>query len=297
MQNLSLSPEVQMNQFGGNWTDDKIEILVEYAQSYLQIMKKYTYWNLLYFDGFAGSGFIDRGNGKFNNKVTIGAARRIVSINEPISFDEFYFVEKKKKNVQLLEENTKNAYPDKIIYITQDDCNRKLIDMANWLRSEKGKSWKVLAYLDPCGMQLEWASITALKGLPVDAWILVPTGMGVSRLITNNGDIEKSWITRLQKFLGLPADDIKKYFYVEDIESTLFGDELRTKKIDNVITKSGDLYRVRLGEVFDYVSNPFILKNTIGSTMYHFFMASNNKTAVKIANYIIGKYNRKYNNG
>ena len=45
-----------MNEFGGDWTKTKIEILVEYAKAYLQIMSKRTYFKLLYFDGFAGSG-------------------------------------------------------------------------------------------------------------------------------------------------------------------------------------------------------------------------------------------------
>ena len=47
-----------MNEFGGNWTENKIEILVEYAQAYLTIMNSFATqykWKLLYFDGFAGS--------------------------------------------------------------------------------------------------------------------------------------------------------------------------------------------------------------------------------------------------
>ena len=47
-----------MNNFGGNWTKIKIEILVEYAQAYLKIMKGRNFYKLMYFDGFAGSGFI-----------------------------------------------------------------------------------------------------------------------------------------------------------------------------------------------------------------------------------------------
>lgn len=47
-----------MNEFGGNWTKIKIEILVKYAKAYLTIMKSRTFFKLLYFDGFAGSGEI-----------------------------------------------------------------------------------------------------------------------------------------------------------------------------------------------------------------------------------------------
>jgi len=46
-----------MNNFGGDWTKIKIEILVEYAKAYLVIMKDRKFFKLMYFDGFAGSGF------------------------------------------------------------------------------------------------------------------------------------------------------------------------------------------------------------------------------------------------
>jgi hypothetical protein len=45
-----------MNEFGGNWTKIKIEILIEYAKAYLSIMKSRKFFKLLYFEGFAGSG-------------------------------------------------------------------------------------------------------------------------------------------------------------------------------------------------------------------------------------------------
>jgi len=43
--------------FGGDWTKIKIEILVQYAKAYLTIMKSRGHFSLMYFDGFAGSGF------------------------------------------------------------------------------------------------------------------------------------------------------------------------------------------------------------------------------------------------
>jgi len=63
-----------MNRFGGDWTRLKIEILVEYAKAYLVIMNKHPYWRTLYFDGFAGTGFIINDKEKFP-EITIGAAR------------------------------------------------------------------------------------------------------------------------------------------------------------------------------------------------------------------------------
>ena len=47
-----------MNQFGGDWTQQKIKIVVDYAKAYLTIMNKYPQFKTLYFVGFAGSGDI-----------------------------------------------------------------------------------------------------------------------------------------------------------------------------------------------------------------------------------------------
>jgi hypothetical protein len=64
-------------------------------------------------------------------------------------------------------------------------------------------------------------------------------------------------------------------------------------KEDKAIEKSAVLYKERLSSLFNFVSEPYILKNKSNSVMFHFFMASNNKTAVKIANEIIAKYNKQ----
>lgn len=280
-----------MNEFGGTWTEKKIDILVEYAKAYLDIMKSKTYWELLYFDGFAGSGIIFKDN-MIDIQVTIGAARRIVEIEKPRSFDTYYFVEKVKKNAEMLKHFTQDKFPDKKIFVIKEDCNKKLHDMAKYLRSDKGRKTKVLAYIDPCGMQLEWASIEVLNTLGIDMWVLVPTGLGVNRLLNKNGHISAGWITRLVKFLGMSEEEIKKYFYFTESEATLFGEEVHASKVKNAIEKSAILYRDRLNEIFPYVTLPFVLRNTKGTIMYYLYLASNNKTAAKIGNDIIKKFNR-----
>lgn len=283
-----------MNKFGGDWTENKIEILVEYAQAYLNIMNSFAVqynWKLLYFDGFAGSGFIKKGNAE-NQKMIIGAASRILDISKPRAFDLYYFVEKETDNVKLLKENTKDLFPDKNIHIVETDCNEKILSMSRFLSTKKNGIFKALAYIDPCGMQLNWSSLETLEKLSVDVWILVPTGMGVNRLLKKDGNISDAWLSKLEQFLGMEKKDILSYFYNENIVSTLFGDEIVVKKEQKAIEKSAELYRERLKKLFKFVSKPYILKNTANSTMFHFLMASNNQTAVKIANTIVTKYNK-----
>lgn len=287
-----------MNNFGGDWTKIKIEILVEYAGAYLSIMnvyaKKYG-WKLLYFDGFAGSGeIIKQKNSKSNSEVdtsyTIAAARRIIAIEEPRAFDEYYFVEKDPRNFTELEANTKLAFPNKKIFAIQEDCNKKMLDLSNFSRNPAKKNYRTLAYIDPCGMQVEWRSIECLKGLPLDMWILVPTGLGVNRLLKKDGNISDAWLEKLEKFLGLERDVIEKYFY--KTSETLFPDITIMTKENDAAQKSAKLYFDRLKEIFEYVSNPYELKNSTNSIMFHLFLTSNNKSAIKIANDIVKKHNK-----
>ena len=281
-----------MNNFGGDWTEIKIEILVDYAKAYLTIMNKYAdlyKWKLLYFDGFAGSGYIEKGNEE-DKYLIEGAAKRILSIEEPRSFDEFYFVEKDHKNASKLEEII-HEFRHKRVHLVKTDCNSKLQSMGNFLLSSKGKKFKALAYIDPCGMQLNWASLVALKEASVDAWILVPTGMGVNRLLKKDGKISDSWLTKLELFLGMKKEEVLKHFYSKTRVLTLFGEEEIITKEDSAVEKSAELYQSRLQELFKFVTKPYILKNNSNSIMFHLFMVSNNKTAYKIANEIIDKYN------
>ncbi|RZS95429.1 three-Cys-motif partner protein TcmP [Cecembia calidifontis] len=277
-----------MNNFGGDWTKIKIEILVEYAKAYLSIMKNRRFFKLMYFDGFAGSGFIVKDN-KIEIDVTVGAARRIIEIDEPRPFDTYYFVEKDPKNFKLLESNTKEDFPKKNIHTVPEDCNKKLLDMANFLRNPKNKNYRTLAYIDPCGMQVEWRSIECLRDLPIDMWVLVPTGLGVNRLLKKNGQISDAWLERLEMFLGLTRDEVEKYFYKKI--DTLFPDITFVQKEEDAIEKSAKLYQKRLKDVFKYVSKPYELKNTTNSVMYHLYLATNNESGVKIANDIVKKYN------
>ncbi len=273
-----------MNQFGGNWTQQKIEMVVAYAKAYLIIMNKYPQFKLLYFDGFAGSGNIYK-NDETDFDIIKGTALRILEINQPKPFDLYYFVEKDIKNKNELEALIEQDFKSKNTHVVSEDCNVKLKSMADYLR--KKPSFRALVFVDPYGMALDWSSIECLKGLGIDLWILVPTGMGVGRLLKNDYNISEAWLERLERFMGLERDVILPYFYKESKKNTLFGEETIIEKERNAIEKAGDLYKERLYTVFKYVSTPFVMKNSTNSIMYHFMMATNNPTALKIANDVI----------
>ncbi len=217
-----------MNQFGGSWTDEKMEIIVKYAGAYLTIMNKQSWVRTIYFDGFAGSGFIEHEESELTKK---GTALRILDLSYP-------------------------------------NC-------------------RALVYIDPYGMSINWSSIESLKGLGVDLWILVPTGLGVNRMLINDGKISDSWLQKLENFLGFSREEIMKHFYKSLTRQTLFGEETNIQKEKDAALLAGELYARKLKEVFSDVSKPYVMRNSQNSIMYHFMMAANNKSAIKIANEVI----------
>lgn len=272
-----------MNQFGGDWTEEKMDIVVKYAAAYLKIMSNQE-WGVktIYFDGFAGSGYIETGELETLKK---GTSLRILDISEPKPFDIYYFVELNEDHKETLQQNLVNHPQRENIHIVKEDCNTKLFALANFLRNNK--SYRALVYIDPYGMSVNWASIEILKDLGVDLWILVPTGIGVNRMLASNGNISDPWMKKLELFLGYSKEEIMKHFYKLKKNNTLFGEEISIEKEKNAVQLVGELYRKKLKEIFSDVSKSFVMRNTHNSIMYHFMMAANNKTAIKIANEVI----------
>jgi len=271
-----------MNQFGGNWTEAKMEIVVSYAKAYLTIMNKQSWAKTMYFDGFAGSGLI--GSDNFD-ELKKGTALRILDITDPRPFDIYYFVELDDNYKNALEANINANYFGKNVHVVKDDCNNRIVKMADFLR--KNNSFRALVFIDPYGMTVNWRSIESLKGLGIDLWILVPTGLGVNRLLKKDGQITSAWVNKLEKFLGISEGEIIDHFYKKQKVVTLFGEETSVEKEKNAINGIGELYKKKLNEQFQYVSDSFIMRNTTNSIMYHFMMATNNASALKIANEVI----------
>jgi three-Cys-motif partner protein len=300
-----------MNQFGGNWTDKKMDIVVSYAKAYLTIMSKQKWAKTIYFDGFAGSGTIEQNvnadsipqNNLFVDQLSLptetlkpekpkkGTALRILDIIDPKPFDMYYFVEKDEANYKALLTQIEKDYPGRKPHVVLGDCNKKLVDLASFLNKKGNENYRVLAFIDPYGMSVNWTSIEALKNLGVDLWILVPTGVGANRLLVNDGNIPESWLKTLKTFLGIDSNQIKSEFYKQyDHSNSLFGELSsfqETVKEKDTVNKIGKLYSKKLKEAFKYVSEPFILRNSMNSIMYHFMMATNNPSALKIANEVI----------
>ncbi len=293
--------EPQIN-WGGSWTELKLDAFENYVNAYLTIMsaqkQKFSGWpTTIYFDGFAGSGerfsTIEEEKDLFSDyfikedlELYKGSAVRVLSLNQ--KFDHYYFVDNNKKAIDKLKQKLSNSNLIRINcnFIT-DNVNNQLINLSKILNSQNA----ALVLLDPFGMQIDWSSIEILKDKRVDLWILIPSGVIINRFLDRKGKLNFS--NKLQSYFGLSEDKIRERFYETEKVDTLFGSGDEIKKTNDSVSNIAELYIEKLSNIWNHVSQkPLQLFNTKNVPIYHFVFASNNKTALKVADQIIEQKNK-----
>ena len=289
--------------WGGNWTEIKLEAFEKYVYAYLSIMNKqkikYNGWPLtVYFDGFAGSGIreskLEQNEDNlfadyFTDEETQlykGAAERVLSLTQ--LFDYYFFIDNNKKAITNLKQKLSQLnLVSSNCYFISDDVNNQIARLSEFLNSQKA----ALVLLDPFGMQIDWKSIELLKDSRVDLWLLIPSGVIINRFLDKKGKFQ--FKEKLESYFGMSKEEIQKRFYDTGTIETLFGSIDTMDKTNDSIAKIAEVYTERMKKVFKYVSDePLKLYNTKNVPIYHFVFASNNQTALRIANQIIEKKNK-----
>lgn len=290
-----------LQQFGGNWTEQKLERLREYLIAYHNALKNQPF-TLDYIDAFAGTGYNtpkappDGRSPLFDDLVANdtrqfldGSARIALQIPRP--FDNYIFVEKNPDRFAALQK-LKTEFPALAprIYMVNDEANNYLVLLCkkyNWL----GENRRAVVFLDPFGMQVTWTTIQAIaETKAIDLWLLFPLGIGVNRMLPKHGQIPAGWRKRLDSMFGEP--DWYSAFYETDKSPTLFDDvnEIMVKRagysaISNYFVK-------RLKTIFPHVAeNPLPLLNSSNCPLYLLCFAAGNPKggpiAKRIAEYIL----------
>lgn len=283
--------------FGGDWTTRKLEAIRQYLTAYATIMSKRRF-AFAYVDAFAGTGYATRKKKALagdaleglaideTRGVIEGSARLALQIGPP--FDRYILIEKRATRCRELE-GLRNEFPDRAdsIIIQQGDANTILQDLCekNWTKH------RAVVFLDPYGMQADWATVEALAGTrAVDLWYLFPLGMGVIRMLTQSDTaMPESWSLTLDRVFG--TRDWRGAFYETSRQLSLLGEEAVTVKTADFSAVKRFVVE-RLQTLFVAVAEqPLVLANSRGYPMYLLcFAASNEKgapTALKIADHIL----------
>lgn len=292
----------KQHRFGGNWTEDKLNRLRKYLCAYTKIFAKNPRAQKLipiYVDAFAGTGYRTKPQ-RLDDQTPLfaeltepeveqflkGSARLALEVEPP--FQRYVFIERDPARAQELK-TLRDASPEKadVIDIVEDDANRRL---KQWCAETDWRKHRAVVFLDPYGMQVDWALIEALaKTQAIALWILFPLGVAVNRLLTRSSEPPESWAQALTRILG--TEDWRTAFYSRTTEQTLFGQQEVVRKEADFV-KIGNFFVQRLKTVFtDVAENPLPLQNSRNVPLYLLCFAAGNpkgaKTAIKIAQSIL----------
>jgi three-Cys-motif partner protein len=282
-----------LQQFGGDWTEIKLEKVCTYLQQYTTALKNQREWfRLTYIDGFAGTGWRTLRDAAETSqlhleelkdeqpKVLDGSARLALQVDPP--FDDFIFIEKDPKNFAELE-CLKYQNPEQDIRVVNQDANTFLQGYCN-------KSWsghRAVLFLDPFGCEVTWETIQCIaKTQAIDLWLLFPLD-GVMRMLKNNGQIDETWKACLNTLFG--SDDWYGRFYQEDSQQQL---PLLGLSDEPQLVKTADYQGItnylveRLRSVFPtdgIVDKPMMLYNSKNHPLFLLCFAAGNPKGAPIA--------------
>lgn len=275
----------ELQQFGGDWTIEKLDILTGYLDAYLIALKNMKF-KKIYVDAFAGTGHITTRDGQ---REIAGSARLALLADN--HFDQYYFIEKDKKKAAQLQNMVDSEFHAlaRRVHIKNGDANTVLAEICSAI------DWRfnrALLFLDPYATEVSWATLEVIaKTGSFDVWYLFPFS-ALNRMLRRDGHMEQSWIDRINRLLG--DSGWMGEFYKEDPQMSFFEDRsvvkaVTSEDIQNYIIK-------RLKSIFPAVANnPKVFVNERKSPLFLFCFAISNKSvraqqlALKIAEYILGK--------
>jgi three-Cys-motif partner protein len=287
-------------EFGGGWTQRKLDVLKKYLQAYTKIFKRNPrarFYSISYVDAFAGTGTLRRpalgGLAKFlpelqenEKEFRKGSVRRALEVEPP--FDNYVFIEKDVKKCKELDAIS-GDFPARHVKIINRDANGALLE---WCRNLDPIRERAVVFLDPFGASVKWEVVAALgRTRAVDLWVLFPYS-AINRMLVRNRRPPKTWADRLTSVFG--TREWEDRFYA----NTAFPSLLDSQRLETVHKSADhriitDFFVERLKREFVAVSNPFPMHNSNGSLLFLLFFAAANehsaKTGLKIANDIIGK--------
>lgn len=289
-------------QFGGDWTEEKLEKVRKYLNAYTQALKKQPF-ELVYIDAFAGAGYREL-RAKDNSESSVplfpelietesqkfmdGSARIALRIDPP--FKKFIFIEK-DPNQYLKLKQIKIEFPDiaNNILLVEQDANEFLLDYCektNW------QSTRAVLFMDPFGMQVKWQTVEAIaKTKAIDFWYLFPLG-AFNRMLKKDGNLDPAWEQKLDEVLG--DKKWREAFFQSNQTTDLFTEQeglSRTVSWEGLI----DYFKGRLSTVFSGVAeNPLTLYNSRNVPLFLLCFAcggseKGSKLALKIVQDILRK--------
>jgi len=189
-----------------------------YLPAFTTALKKQGF-RLLYMEGCAGSGertetwpampLLHGENAEPQIVSMPGSAQLAMRVMPP--FDQYHFIEKDEGRCSGLR-HIAAEYPDRAIECHCDDANviiQRICRETAWFGRVPTRG---VAYLDPYGMQIDWATVEAIaRTRAIDCWYFFPL-MGLYRQAANSApNIDNHKRRRLNRVLGTTEWELDWY--------------------------------------------------------------------------------------
>lgn len=286
------------HEYGGKHTNEKLAVLSRYMAAYT-IALKHQEFGLAYIDAFAGSG--DRVEtlpalpllGSDAERITVPGSARLALQTDP-PFDVLVLVETDPGRYAALQ-HLAAEWPDRKVRLCNEDANgivQRLCRNLPWHESRPGMpgGMRGLLFLDPYGMEVDWATIEAVAATEaVDMWCFFPL-MGLYRQAPREIlRIDETQRRRLNAVLGTTEWEDRWYGNPHG-PTDLFQDPATAVRIADV-NAIEEYVRERLAGIFrGTVLTPRRIFNANGSPIASLFfaVANPNRKAVAVATRIAG---------
>ena len=273
----------ELQQFGGDWTIEKLDILTSYLDAYLTALKNRKF-KKVYVDAFAGTGTIVTKDG---SRQIAGSAR--LALLAQNHFDQYYFIEKDKNKATELAAMVKAEFPTlaRQVHIKCGDANTELQGICNDIDWRYNRA---LLFLDPYATEVSWATLEMVAQTgSFDVWYLFPFS-ALNRMLRKDGNMDQSWIDCINRLLG--DNDWANEFYEQDPQMNFFETE---RVIKTATTEDIQAYILkRLQTIFPAVArNPRVFHNERNSPLFLFCFAVSSSSkaaqglALRIAEHIL----------
>lgn len=277
----------------GPWARQKLDALESYLAAYHKVMKNQKF-KLIYIDAFAGAGWsriraseqeetgldlqLDSEQQAAQEEFIAGSPLRALRTGR--GFDQYHFFDSDERRTKLLR-GLQKEHPDKEVHVKYEDANLGVQKLAR--RFHISPDARGVAFLDPYGPHLHWATVEALANTrKVDVIINFPLAMAINRLVTRKDEIPENWASLLDKCFGIREWHDLAY----DVQTDMFGDE-RSRKRDDAASRLLQLYHRRLESIFGHTVDPSLVRNTNGAPLYYLMWASSNYRGKAIAEHIM----------
>lgn len=275
----------------GPWARQKLDALEAYLVAYMGVMK-HQQFKLVYVDAFAGAGvarvrsaadpgappgsLLGEEDVVAADEFILGSPRRALGLARP--FDHYRFIDRDPRRAALLA-GLQAEFSTLDVQVEGAEANASVQRIAAGFGQ-----WNLrgVAFLDPYGAHLHWATLEALAATgKFDVILNFPLEMAINRLVPRDGDVPPNWLAQLDACFGTPDWFAEAYA----VESNLLG-ECVVKRPD-AARRLLQFYVRRLEALFGNTAGPSLVSNTRGVSLYHLIWAASNDRGKPIAKHIL----------